>query len=97
MGENPAALRAAVFSLASKNLRGGGAFKRPPAGRGLIVFQARKHEKAKRKSEKPVPCSQADSVNAKSYEDGNDVDVPQARIFAVWNHETSLTHDKLWY
>ena len=35
MGENPAALRAAVFSLASKNLRG--AFKRPPppAGRGL--------------------------------------------------------------
>ena len=35
MGENPAALRAAVFSLSSKNLRG--AFKRPPppAGRGL--------------------------------------------------------------
>ena len=33
-GENPAALRAAVFSLSSKNLRG--AFKRPPpAGRGL--------------------------------------------------------------
>ena len=28
-GENPAALRAAVFSLSSKNLRGG-AFKRPP-------------------------------------------------------------------
>ena len=36
VGENPAALRAAVFSLSSKNLRGGGAFKRPPpAGRGL--------------------------------------------------------------
>ena len=36
VGENPAALRAAVFSLSSKNLRGG-AFKRPPpAGRGLI-------------------------------------------------------------
>ena len=36
MGENPAALRAAVFSLSSKNLRGGGAFKPPPpAGRGL--------------------------------------------------------------
>ena len=35
VGENPAALRAAVFSLSSKNLRGG-AFKRPPpAGRGL--------------------------------------------------------------
>ena len=34
MGENPAALRAAVFSLSPKNLRG--AFKRPPpAGRGL--------------------------------------------------------------
>ena len=39
MGENPVALRAAVFSLSSKNLRG--AFKRPPppppppAGRGL--------------------------------------------------------------
>ena len=35
VGENPAALRAAVFSLSSKNLRG--AFKRPPppAGRGL--------------------------------------------------------------
>ena len=37
VGENPAALRAAVFSLASKNLRG--AFKRsPPAGRGLRTF-----------------------------------------------------------
>ena len=36
VGENPAALRAAVFLLSSKNLRGGGAFKRPsPAGRGL--------------------------------------------------------------
>ena len=38
MGENSAALRAAVFSLSLKNLRGGGgAFKRPPppAGRGL--------------------------------------------------------------
>ena len=35
-GENPAALRAAVFSLSSKSLRGGGAFKPPPpAGRGL--------------------------------------------------------------
>ena len=35
VGENPAALRAAVFLLSSKNLRGG-AFKRPPpAGRGL--------------------------------------------------------------
>ena len=35
VGENPAALRAAVFLLSSKNLRGGGAFKRPPpAGRG---------------------------------------------------------------
>ena len=34
VGENPAAPRAAVFSLSSKNLRG--AFKRPPpAGRGL--------------------------------------------------------------
>ena len=31
VGENPAALRAAVFSLSSKNLRGGGAFKRPPS------------------------------------------------------------------
>ena len=37
MGENPAALRAAVFSLASKNLRGGGRSNAPPpAGRGLI-------------------------------------------------------------
>ena len=35
VGENPAALRAGVFSLSSKTLRGGGAFKRPPAGRGL--------------------------------------------------------------
>ena len=35
VGENPAALREAVFLLSSKNLRG--AFKRPPptAGRGL--------------------------------------------------------------
>ena len=40
MGENPAALRAAVFSLASKNLRG--AFKRPPpAGRGLKNYSLR--------------------------------------------------------
>ena len=30
VGENPAVLRAAVFSLSSKNLRGGGAFKPPP-------------------------------------------------------------------
>ena len=50
---------------------------------GLIVFQARKREKAKRKSEKPVPCGQAVSVNPKSYEDGIDADVPQARIFAA--------------
>ena len=37
-GENPAALRAAVFLLASKNLRGGGRSNAPPppAGRGLI-------------------------------------------------------------
>ena len=38
VSENPAALRAAVFSLSSKNLRGGGAFKTsnaPLAGRGL--------------------------------------------------------------
>ena len=36
VGENPAALRAAVSSLASKNLRvgGGGAFKRPPPQQG---------------------------------------------------------------
>ena len=50
---------------------------------GLIVFHARKHEKAKRKNEKPVPCSQAISVNPKLYEDGIDADVPKARIFAV--------------
>ena len=37
MGENPAALRAAVFLLSSKNLRGGGRSNAPPpAGRGLI-------------------------------------------------------------
>ena len=34
VGENPAALRAAVFSLSSKNLRGGRS-NAPPAGRGL--------------------------------------------------------------
>ena len=34
MGENPAALRAAVFSLSSKNLRG--AFKRPPPSRARV-------------------------------------------------------------
>ena len=34
VGENPAALRAAVFSLSSKNL-GGGRSNAPPAGRGL--------------------------------------------------------------
>ena len=36
VGENPAALRAAVFSLASKNRRGGGAFKRPPPSRARV-------------------------------------------------------------
>ena len=35
VGENPAALRAAVFSLSSKNLRGGVQTPLPPAGRGL--------------------------------------------------------------
>ena len=35
VGENPAALRAAVFSLSSKNLRGGRSNAPPPAGRGL--------------------------------------------------------------
>ena len=39
VGENPATLRAAVFSLSSKNLRGGGDVQTPPppppAGRGL--------------------------------------------------------------
>ena len=38
VGENPAALRAAVFSLSSENLRGGGGRSNappPPAGRGL--------------------------------------------------------------
>ena len=51
----------------------------------ICSFQARKHEKAKRKSEKPVPCSQAVSVNPKLYEYayGIDADVLQARIFAV--------------
>ena len=38
VGENPVTLRAAVFSLSSENLRG--AFKRPPAGRGLNLFLA---------------------------------------------------------
>ena len=36
VGENPAALRAAVFSLSSKNL-GGGRSNAPQAGRGLIL------------------------------------------------------------
>ena len=57
-----------------------------------LVFQARKQEKAKRKSEKPMPYSQAGSVNAKSYEDGIDADVPQARIFCgleSWNFSHS--------
>ena len=30
VGENPAALRAAVFLLSSKNLRGGGGVQTPP-------------------------------------------------------------------
>ena len=34
VGENPVALRAAVFSLSSKNLRG--AFKRPPPSRARV-------------------------------------------------------------
>ena len=40
VGENPAALRAAVFSLSSKNLRGGGgAFKRPPPSRARVKLR----------------------------------------------------------
>ena len=34
---NLAALRAAVFSLSAKNLRGGGVISAPPAVRGLMV------------------------------------------------------------
>ena len=36
MGENSAALRAAVFSLASKNLRGGGVQTPPPPSRARV-------------------------------------------------------------
>ena len=36
MGENPAALRAAVFSLSSKNLRGGGVQTPPPPSRARV-------------------------------------------------------------
>ena len=35
VGEDPAALRAAVFFAILEKPEGGGAFKRPPAGRGL--------------------------------------------------------------
>ena len=35
VGENPAALRAAVFLLSAKNRRGGGVQTPPPAGRRL--------------------------------------------------------------
>ena len=38
VGENPAARSAAVFSLSSKNLRGG-AFKRPPPSRARVKKQ----------------------------------------------------------
>ena len=48
VGENPAALRAAVFSLSSKNLRGGGAFKRPPpAGRRLNASSGRSYARCR--------------------------------------------------
>ena len=51
---------------------------------GLILPMTRNSDQgAKRKSEKPVQCSRAVSVNPKLYEDGIDADVPQARIFAV--------------
>ena len=39
VGENPAALRAAVFSLASKNLRGGGRSNAPPPSRARVKNQ----------------------------------------------------------
>ena len=39
VGENPAALRAAVFSLASKNLRGGGRSNAPPPSRARVNRQ----------------------------------------------------------
>ena len=37
--QNPAALRAAVFSLSAKNLRGGGVHQPPLSGRGLRSFR----------------------------------------------------------
>ena len=36
VSENPAALRAAVFSLSSKNLRGGGVQTPPPPSRARV-------------------------------------------------------------
>ena len=36
VGENPAALRAAVFSLSSKNPRGGGGVQTPPPSRARV-------------------------------------------------------------
>ena len=47
MGENPAALRAAVFSLSSKNLRGGRSNAPPPAGRGLM-FRGRRQNNGRK-------------------------------------------------
>ena len=44
MGENPAALRAAVFSLASKNLRGGPSNAPPPSRARVKVIVYLQHE-----------------------------------------------------
>ena len=49
VGENPAALRAAVFSLASKNLRGRS--NAPPPKQGAVnTFPSAKNKKEKKES-----------------------------------------------
>ena len=47
VGENPAALRAAVFSLSSKNLRGGGGVQTPPPSRARVNIREYSHQTVK--------------------------------------------------
>ena len=54
VGENPAALRAAVFSLASKNLRG--AFKRPPPPIRAQVNAVKRFKATGTTADKAIPC-----------------------------------------
>ena len=59
VGENPAALRAAVFSLSSKNRRGGGRSNAPPPSRARVNDAVRRIVSAVRQADQYASASPA--------------------------------------